>query len=388
MYKIHSDEYKKKRTAWKLRPALNGIDEETEKSVLDVLWNGPWYTGGEESESLEIEAAKHFKTDYALSCGTGTAAWHLILMAYGIGQGDEVIMPANAFMSVVCALVRENGKPVLVDVEEETYNIDPIKAEKAITPKTKAIVMSHMGGHSADIDAFMDIGEKYNIKIIGDACRSLGGRYKGKPLCSIPDVTFTSIGCKKIGSAGLGGLVFTNDKELADKIYLMRGYGKDAWAGNQIYFYFGLNYEIGEIHAAVARHQLRKLNEWTEKRRSNAKTINGMLKDIHEVKLPIEKSWAYHVYDGYSLKILEKKDELCQFLKNKGVKSRFYGPGHYPFIHMQKPVQERFGYKIGDFPILENQIGKLLNLTVDWNRKKDEITHIPELIRDFYLIKT
>lgn len=384
MYKTHADQYKNKRTAWKLRPALNGIDKETEKSVLNVLRNGPWYTGGEESESLETEAAEYFKSKYTLSCGSGTAAWHLILMGYGIGQGDEVIMPANAFMSVVCALVRENGKPILVDVEEETYNIDPIKAEKAITPKTKAIVLSHMGGHPADIDAFMDLGEKYNIKIIGDACRSLGGKYKGKPQCSIPDATFASIGCKKIGSAGLGGLIFTNDKELADKIYLMRGYGKDAWAGNQIYYYFGLNYEISEIQAAVARHQLRKLNEWTEKRRSNAKTINELLKDIPEIILPIEKSWAYHVYDGYLLKILEKKDELCQFLKNKGIKPIFNGPGHYPFIHMQKPIQERFGYKIGDFLILENQIGKIFILNVDWNRKKDEITYIPKLIKEFY----
>lgn len=146
----HFGEYEKKRARWRHRTA--GMDKETEKSVLDVLWNGPYYTGGEQSESLEKEFAEHFQTNYVISCGSGTAAVHLIYMGYKIGEGDEVIMPANSFMSNVTALVRERGKPVLVDIEEETYNIDPDKVVEAITPKTKAILLAHMCGHPDDMN--------------------------------------------------------------------------------------------------------------------------------------------------------------------------------------------------------------------------------------------
>lgn len=339
---------------------------------------------GEESESLEREFAEHFQTRYALSCGSGTAACHLIYMGYGIRQDDEVIFPANAFMSIVNALVREGGKPVLVDTEEETHNIDPVKAEEAITHKTKAIVVTHMCGHPADMDAVMKIGRKHDIKIIGDAARSLGARYKGKPVCSIPDATFTSMGSKCIGSGGPAGMVMTNDKELVQKVYLMRGYGKDA-GGGQNYKYFGLNYEIGEINAAIARHQLRKVDGWNAKRRFNAKLISELLQDILAIRLPIEKPWAHHVYNWYLVKILEKRDELFRYLMKKGIRPRFRGPGHYPFIHMQKIVQERFGYKEGNFPVLERQVGKLLDLTyIHWTLTKEEVTYVPKLIKQFY----
>lgn len=387
---VHSKEYGKKRARWKHRTA--GVDKETEKSVLDVLWNGPYYTGGEQSESLEKEFAEHFQTKYALSCGSGTAASHLIYMGYNIGDGDEVIMPANAFMSNVAALVRERGRPVLVDIEEENYNIDPDKVVEAITPKTKAILLTHMCGHPDNMDIFMELGQEHNIKIIGDAARALGARYKGKPIESIADATFTSIGSKCIGSAGPAGMVLTDDKELTQKMYMMRGYGKDAWGymkdylgAGQDYKYFGLNYEIGEINAAVARHDLRKLEGWNEKRRANAKLINEILEGIKEIQLPIVKPWATSVYNWYLVKVLEKRGELQKYLEQNGVRARFSGPGHYPFIHQQKPVQEKFGYKEGDFPVLESQYRTLLDLTyIHWTKTEEEVTQVPKLIKDFY----
>jgi len=387
---VHSKEYEKKRSRWKHRAA--GVDKETEKSVLDVLWNGPYYTGGEQSESLEKEFAEHFKTKYAISCGSGTAAVHLIYMGYEIGDGDEVIMPANNFMSNITALVRERGRPVLVDIEEETYNIDPDKVVEAITPKTKAIVLDHMCGHPDNMDIFMELGQEHNIKIIGDAARALGARYKGKPIESIADATLASIGSKCIASAGQAGMVFTNDKDLAHKMYMMRGYGKDAWGymkdklgAGQDYKYFGLNYEIGEINAAVARHELRKLEGWNEKRRANAKLINEILEGITAIQLPVVKSWATSVYNWYLVKVLEKSDELQQYLKQKGMRVKFSGPGHYPYVHLQKIVQEKFGYKEGDFPVLESQFGKLADLTnIHWTKTEEEVTQVPKLIKDFY----
>lgn len=380
--KAHSEGYEKKRARWKHRTA--GVDKETEKSVLDVLWNGPYYTGGEQSESLEKEFTEYFQTNYAISCASGTASVHLIYMGYKIGEGDEVIMAANSFMSNVTALVRERGKPVLVDIEEETYNIDPDKVVEAITSKTKAILLVNMCGHPDDMDVFMELGQEYNIKIIGDSARALGARYKGKPIESIADATIVSIGSKCIGSAGPAGMVLTNDKELAQKIYLMRGYGKDAWGG-QDYKYFGLNYEIGEINAAVARHELRKLEGWNDKRCANARLINEILEGINAIQLPIVKSWATSVYNWYLVKVLEKNDELLQYLKQKGIRARFSGPGHYPFVHLQKIVQDKFGYKEGDFPVLESQFGKLLNLTnIHWTKTKEEVTRVPKLIKKFY----
>jgi len=382
----HADMYEKKRVGWKQRISIQGIDAETEESVLDVLRNGPWYTGGEQTESLEREFAEHFHTKYAVSCGSGTAGSHLVLMGYEFGQGDEIILPANGFMSVVCAIVHVNAKPILVDVEEDTYNIDLDKAKKAITPRTKAIVLAHMGGHPADIDPFMELGRRHNIKIIGDTARALGAKYKGKPVCSLPDVTFTSIGSKSIGSGGLGGMAMTNDGALAEKMRILRGYGKDSWSGKQEYHYFGLNYEMTEIGAAVARHQLRKLDGWQELRRDNARLTNEALSKVTEVQIPVEKPWAYSVYTSYFLKALRKRDELVQFLRKKGIRSegRFDGPGHYPFIHMQRPVKERFGYKEGDFPALESQAKKAVELDVGPTRSKEEITKVAELISEFY----
>ncbi|HKM49639.1 MAG TPA: DegT/DnrJ/EryC1/StrS family aminotransferase [Candidatus Bathyarchaeia archaeon] len=380
-----ADMYEQKKALWKRRVSVQGIDSETEKSVLDVLRNGPWYTGGEQTESLEKEIAEHFQTKYALSCATGTAAWHLTLMAYDIGQGDEVILPANGFMSIVCAIAHVNAKPVLVDVEDETYNLDLAKVQKIITPRTKVILLPHIGGHPVDIDPFIELGRRKNIKIVGDTARALGSKYKGKPVCSLPDITFASIGSKSIGSGGLGGIAMTNDEELVEKMRLMRGYGKESWSGGQEYSYFGLNYEMSEIGAAIARHQLRKLNGWQELRRSHAKLTNEILERVQHVQVPVEKPWAYSVYTTYFLKVLQKRDELVQHLRQNGVRGegRFNGPGHYPFIHMQKPVQDRFGYKEGQFPVLEDQAKKIVALDVGPTRTREEITQVAELIRDF-----
>lgn len=388
MIKSHSDSYAQKRANWKRRISIQGIDAEIEKSVLEVLRNGPWYTGGERTESLEKDVAEHFQTKYALSCATGTAAWHLTLMGYGIGQGDEVIVPANSFMSVICALAHTNAKPVLVDIEPETYQPDVHEVEKAITPKTKAIVLSHMGGHPTEIDPFVELARSRGVKLVGDEARALGAKYKGKRVSCLVDVSFASIGAKSIGSGGLGGLIMTNDGELAEKMRIMRGYGKDSWSGKQEYYYFGLNYEMSEIGATVARHELRKLDGWQELRRSNTKLTNEILATTKDVQVPVEKPWAYSVYTSYFLKVNKDKEKLVQKLQQKdrlgGLLERgFNGPGHYPFLHMQRPVQAKYGYREGQFPVLESQAKKIVELSVEPTRTREEITQVAELIRDF-----
>jgi len=289
-------------------------------------------------------------------------------------------------MSVVCAIAHVNAKPVLVDVDDETYNLDLDKVQKLITPRTKIILLAHLGGHPADIDRFMELGHRKSIKIVGDTARALGSKYKGKPACSKPDLTFASIGAKSIGSGGLGGIAMTNDGELAEKMRILRGYGKDSWSGKQEYYSFGLNYEMSEIGAAIARHQLRKLNAWQELRRGNAKLTNEILEDLQDVKLPVEKPWAYSVYTTYLLKALKKRNELVHFLQQNNVRGEggFAGPGHYPFIYMQKPVQIRYGYREGQFPILEDQAKEIVALDVSPTKTNEEITHVAQLIREFY----
>ena len=260
---------------------------------------------------------------YEIGVGNGTDALYLALRALGIKTGDEVITPPNTFIATVEAITLNGAKPVFVDINPETYNIDITKIEKAITKKTKAIIPVHLYGQPADIGPILKIAKKYNLKVIEDAAQAHGAEYRGKRVGGLGDVgCFSFFPAKNLGAYGDGGMVVTNNKKIAEKVRLLRNHGRVQKYEHQIE---GTNSRLDELQAAILRVKLRYLNRWNKARRQRAKLYDRSLKNIKGVKIPFIAPWATPVYYVYTIRIKER-DKLQESLKKKGISTGLYYP--------------------------------------------------------------
>lgn len=351
--------------------------DEINSAVLAVFERTSFILGPEVKE-LEEKTAKYLNTGFSIGVASGTDALHLALRALDIGPGDEVITTPFTFFATSEVIGIVGATPVFVDVDTKTFNIDPEKIEKAITSKTKAILVVHLYGQSADMDPIMKIAQKHKITVIEDCAQSFGSDYKGRKTGSIG-----SLGCysffptKNLGAYGDGGLVTTSDKALAEKVNKLRVHGS-AGMGSYYYEMLGLNSRLDTIQAAVLLVKLKYIDEWNRKRREIAMKYNKKLKGL-PVETPFEAPDRNHIYHQYTLKV-EKRDELMEYLKEKGIHARIY----YPMsLHLQH-IYKELGFKKGDLPNSEMLQESVLSLPMYPELQDDKIEYVTQNINDFY----
>lgn len=359
---------------FELRRQYAEIKPEIDKAIAAVLEGGQFILG-DELKSFESEFAKYVGAKHAFGVGSGTDALFISLLGAGIEPGDEVITVANTFIASAYTISHVGAKPVLVDADETTFNIDSAKIEKAITKRTKAIMPVHLFGLPADMDSINDLAKKHGLLVLDDAAQAHGAEYKGRIVGSLADVTaFSFYPTKPLGAYGDGGMITTNDDAVARKIELLRNYGQTEKYHHLIK---GYNSRLDEIQAAILRVKMKHLNQWIDARRKNAALYSKLLKGS-DVITPTEPKGYKHVYYLYVVRS-KRRDELQKHLAAGGIGTMV----HYPIpIHMQ-PAYKEMGWKKGDFPAAERSASEILSLPMYPELKKEEISEIAERIKDF-----
>lgn len=350
--------------------------EQILKKIGEVVKRGD-FTLGRAVDNFEDRFAATVGVSNAIGVGSGTDALFLSLKALGIGPGDEVIVPTFTFYATIGAIVTAGATPAFVDSGDD-YNLDPNKIERAITSKTKAILPVHWTGKPCDMDAIMTIARQRNLAVVEDACHAITATFKGRPAG-----TFGEFGCfslhplKNLNVWGDGGLIVTNNDELATKIRLLRNHGLVDRDTCEI---FGYNSRLDTIQAVVGDHLLDKLKVISESRIANSVFLDKSLSNVSEVTIPDRDSKNIRqVFHIYSL-LFERRDELKKFLEGAGIDAKI----HYPVpMHLQ-PAAKKYGYTEGDFPLAEKISKSVMSLPVHEFISKDQLNHMVNLIKEFY----
>jgi len=356
-----------------LKNQYQNIKEEVLSEISEALDSMQLFLG-KNVQALESEFAGFCGTEFAIGVSSGTDALHIALRACGIGPGDEVITVSHTFIATVEAIILAGAKPVLVDINPETYNMDTSQLKKAITSKTKAIIPVFMYGHPADMDPIIGIARAHGLKIIEDACQAHGSEYKGRRAGSIGDVgCFSFYFTKNLGAYGEGGIITTSDPEIAQRCRMLRDHGQNEKYRHAI---IGMNGRLDELQAAVLRIKLPHLEDWIEKRRSLAQAYNEGLPD--SIIKPQEMPWAKHVYHLYVVRIPER-EQLREWLESKGI-----GTGmHYPIpVHLQEAWRASGGEKLS-LPVTESITKEILSLPIYPELTIEEVDIVCKHVREF-----
>lgn len=328
--------------------------EELDAAYHRVMASG-WYVLGDEVEAFEAEFAAYCETKRCVGVANGLDALHLIVRALGIGPGDEVIVPANTYIASWLAVTHAGATPVPVEPVESSYNIDPLRIERAITPRTKAIMAVHLYGQPADMDPINAVARKHGLKVIEDCAQAHGARYKGHKVGGLGDAAgFSFYPGKNLGAIGDGGAVTTNDPELAERIQVLRNYGSKVKYQNRV---IGYNSRLDELQAALLRVKLTKLDEWNDRRREVAALYLRELSGLKQLVLPPVPEWAEPVWHLFVVRHADR-DALQNNLGAAGVGSMI----HYPTPpHLQSAYAD-FNLCEGSFPISELMAKEVLSL--------------------------
>lgn len=365
-------------------------------AVAKVLKSG-WIGLGPKTAEFEREFAKYVGTKYAIATNSCTAALHLALKSFHIGQGDEVLASSLTFVSTIHAIVYNSATPVFVDIDSDTLCISIKDIEKKITPRTKAIIPMHYGGHSCDMDEILEISEKHNLIVIEDAAQACGAKYKGRKIGSIADATCFSFHAVKNLSTGEGGMITTNRLEIMDKIKRLRwlGIDKSTWqrtesgereikTGISQYASYGWYYEVydlgykyhmSDIAAAIGLVQLKKLDKMNTRRGEIIDNYNRTFKDIDWIETPVERDYVRSAHHNYVIKT-PYRDELNLYLKEKGIASGV----HYMPIHLHPYYKDRFAAKV---PLAEHIWTKLLTLPLYPDLTEGDLAYVIDSVKDF-----
>jgi dTDP-4-amino-4,6-dideoxygalactose transaminase len=315
------------------------------------------FINGPEVEALERELAEHLEVTETIAVSSGTDALLAVLMALGIGRGDEVVTSTYSFFATAGCVARLGATPVLVDIDPVTYNIDPAAVRAAVTPRTRAIIPVHLFGLCADMDPILEMAAQSGIAVVEDACQAIGATYRGRQAGSMGRAgCFSFFPSKNLGAFGDGGLVGTNDPGLAREIRLLRDHGAEAR-----YFHkrIGGNFRLDAVQAAVLRIKLPHLRRWTEMRRANAVRYGALLASAGQIVVPVEPRGCHHVFNQYVVRVPER-DRMRAFLTARGIGTGIYYP--VPF-HLQECFAG-LGHARGDFPEAEAAAASTLALPV------------------------
>ncbi len=356
-----------------LKAQYDSIKGDVDRAIQNVLDSSSFILG-EQLSNFEKEFAVFCNAKFSVGLNSGTSALHLALAAKGIGKGDEVITTPNTFIATCAAISYTGATPKLADIDEDSYNMDPKKLEKAISKKTKAIIPVHIYGQSAEMNEILEIAKKYSLIVIEDACQAHGVEHHGKR------VPVSDIGCfsfypgKNLGAYGEGGSIVSNDQEFYEKLRALRDHGQ---VKKHVHKYIGYNYRLEEMQAAILRVKLKHLDTWTEMRRKNASIYNDLLENC-EVILPVEKNYNKNVYHLYVIRV-KNRQKLIEHLNSKGIQTGI----HYPTpIHLQEAYAQ-LGYKKGSFPIAEKYADEILSLPMYPELEEEQIKTVAQRIKEF-----
>ena len=356
-----------------LKAQYQSIAEEVNSAVLSTLASTQFVLG-KEVQAFEEEFATYSGARYGVAVNSGTSALHLALLAAGVGPSDEVITVSSTFVATVAAIDYTGARPVFVDVDPVTLNMDSALVEAAITERTRAILPVHLHGQSADMDPIVDIARRHKLKVIEDAAQAHGAEYKGRRIGSIGDLgCFSFYPGKNLGAYGEGGMVVTNDEEYAHTIQMLRDWGQEKKYHHVLK---GYNYRMDGIQGAILRVKLRYLEDWTEARRSHAAVYNELLVDSG-VQTPVEMPYARHVYHVYAVRT-PGRDALQQALQAKEIQTGI----HYPIpVHLQKAYSE-YAVVQGALPVTELAAGELLSMPMYSELQDSQIKVVCDAIHE------
>ena len=357
-----------------LAAQYSSLAGEIEASMLGVLRTTDFILG-KEVNAFEEAFARYCGVEHAIGLDTGMSALELALEAYDIGAGDEVITVANSFIATALSVSHSGARPVLVDADPVTYSIDVSAIERAITPRTKAIMPVHLYGLPVDMDPLMEIAARHHLIVIEDACQGHGARYKGRRAGSIGHAAaFSFYPGKNLGAYGDGGMLVTHDAKLADRIRMLRNYGQREKYHHSV---LGYNRRLDTIQAAVLSVKLPHLDQWNAARRGHAQTYSQRLAGT-SVLVPVEPSYAESVWHLYVIRS-SMRDALKQHLTEQGISVGL----HYPVpIHLQVAYKD-LGYHLGDFPVSEAYALQSLSLPMFAELTLEQIARVTDAIQAF-----
>jgi len=358
-----------------LKPQYAQYKDKVIPEIMEVIENQAFILGFK-VEKMEKELAEYTGAKYALGVSSGTDALLIALMSLGIGHGDEVITTPYTFFATAGSIHRVGARPVFVDIDPDTYNIDPSKIEKAISKRTKAIMPVHLYGQCCDLDAIMSIAKKHDLKVIEDACQSIGAKYGDRQAGTFGDIGgFSFFPSKNLGCFGDGGLLTTNDQTLYKRMKALRVHGAER---QYHHIEVGLNGRLDALQAAVVSVKLPFLTGWTEGRRRNADRYDHFFQGNSKVKTPVRSGNCRHIFNQYVIS-LDRRDELKEHLTEKHIGCAIY----YPLpLHLQECFSY-LGHREGDFPASEAAAKRTLAIPIYAELPAGALEHVAQTINAF-----
>lgn len=352
------------------------IKDEIDVGLRRVFEAGNFILGQEEKD-FETQFAKYCEAQYAIGVNSGTDALYLSLAAFDIGVGDEVILPTFTFIATALCISYTGAKPVFVDIEEGTNNMNPAAFEAAITDKTKAVIPVHIYGQAANMDEISSIARARGLKVIEDAAQAHGATYKGKKVGALGDIAcFSFYPTKSLGAFGDGGMIVTNDKAVYEKTLMLRDYGRKGRYEHKIK---GYNSRLDTVQAVILAAKLKHLDEWNQMRNKQASYYCDLLKNVDSIKTPIIKDDRTHVFQTFAVR-LKNRDEICKELQDRGIGVLI----HYPIpLHLQEAYKD-LGHKKGDFPVAELLADEVLSLPMFPHISKEQVEFVCKNLQDLH----
>ncbi len=363
-----------------LKRLHDSMKRELGNAIERVMQSGR-FIKGDELKNFEKEFAAFCNARFCIGCDSGTAALHTALMALEIGAGDEVITVSHTFIATAEAITHAGATPVFVDIDEDTYLIDPQKIEEKITDKTRAIIVVHLYGQPVEMDTVTAIARQHELMIIEDAAQAVGAKYKGKAVGTLGDVgCFSFFPAKNLGACGDAGALVTNHPAIAEKAAMLVNHGRKEKFVNDL---VGYNYRMDELQAAILRAKLPHVVSWNELRRSAVLNYKNAFKEksglLHLVRLPKEYPGTYGVFHLFVVQVPDR-DGLRSFLDDKGVETGI----HYPVpVHLQ-PAFAHLPYPEGSLPVTEKICSHILSLPLDPFITPEEIHYVVDCIAEYH----
>jgi len=343
-------------------------------SGLDAVFQKGNFILGQEEKAFEEEFARYCEVAYCAGVNSGTDALYLALAALNIQPGDEVILPTFTFIATALCVSYTGAKPVFVDVEEQTYNIDPSKLEAAVTDKTKAVIPVHLYGQPANMDEIVVVAKKHNIKVVEDAAQSHGSRYKEKRIGSLGDIAcFSFYPTKSLGGFGDGGAVVTSDQGIYEALLKLRDYGRVNRYEHTIK---GYNSRLDTVQAVILSAKLKRLDEWNRMRGTAAGWYQEQLADRPDIRIPRIQPDRTHVFQTYAVRV-PNRDRVLEEVQKQGVGALI----HYPIpVHLQ-PAYQELQHKKGDFPVAEKLASEVMSLPMFPHIAEQQVEKVAQVLK-------
>ena len=367
------------------------IDEEEVEAVAEALRSG-WITTGPRARRFEERFAEYTGARHAVALSSATAALHLALIGAGIGPGDEVILPVYTFVACAHVVVHLGATPVFVDSSADDLTVDPAAVERAITPRTRALMVVHFGGQPCRMDELLALAARHSLFLLEDAAHAVGARYRGQPVGGIGDATAFSFYATKNLTTGEGGMLTTNraDVEESARLHALHGMSRDAWRrygrGGSWYYEVvapGYKYNMSDIQAALGLAQLERLEERNARRAALAARLTAALAGCEAVETPTVRPEVQHAWHLYSIRLREDtlrigRDRFIEELEARGIGTSV----HFIPLHLHPYYRESFGLRTGDFPIAEDSYARLISLPLYPRMSEGDVDRVAATVRD------